>query len=188
MIDRGDQTRLVTSVNFTPRGIDEIMTDPEYATLPSYISNVTLDGDVFNDYPRAMFGSGKHYLPSNQLTPGRNSYGSGKNFIVIRYAEILLMYAEALTRGSSGVGMTADQAVNIVRGRVDMPGLSGVTTQDVLDEKFAELSMEWGIRYFDMIRVDNYAELSYEGRTFTAQDELLPYPLAQLDLLPLEDN
>ena len=69
-----------------------------------------------------------------------------------------------------------------------MPGLSGVTTQDVLDEKFAELSMEWGIRYFDMIRVDNYAELSYEGRTFTAQDELLPYPLAQLDLLPLEDN
>ena len=48
--------------------------------------------------------------------------------------------------------------------------------------------MEWGIRYFDMIRVDNYAELSYEGRTFTAQDELLPYPLAQLDLLPLEDN
>ncbi|WP_369997822.1 RagB/SusD family nutrient uptake outer membrane protein [Winogradskyella sp.] len=188
MIDRGDQTRLVTSVNFTPRGIDEIMTDPEYATLPSYISNVTLDGDVFNDYPRAMFGSGKHYLPSNQLTPGRNSYGSGKNFIVIRYAEILLMYAEALTRGSSGVGMTADQAVNMVRGRVDMPGLSGVTTQDVLDEKFAELSMEWGIRYFDMIRVDNYAELSYEGRTFTAQDELLPYPLAQLDLLPLEDN
>lgn len=188
MIDRGDQVRLVTSVNFTPRGIEEIMTDPEYATLPSYISNITLDGDTFNDYPRAMFGSGKHYLPSNQLTPGRNSYGSGKNFIVIRYAEMLLMYAEALTRGASGVGMTADQAVNMVRGRVGMPALTGVSTNDVLDEKFAELAMEWGVRYFDMIRLNRYDELSYEGRTFTADDELLPYPQNQLDLLPLEQN
>ncbi|MFC0604879.1 RagB/SusD family nutrient uptake outer membrane protein [Winogradskyella pulchriflava] len=188
MIDRGDQIRLVTSVNFTPRGINELMLDPQYATLPNYISNITPDGDEFNDYPRAMFGSGKHYLPSNQLTPGRNSYGSGKNFIVIRYAEMLLMYAEALTQGATGVGMSADQAVNMVRGRVNMPALSGVTTQDVLDEKFAELAMEWGVRYFDMIRLNRYDELSYEGRTFTAEDELLPYPLAQLDLLPLGNN
>ncbi|QTY26307.1 RagB/SusD family nutrient uptake outer membrane protein [Flavobacterium sp. CS20] len=186
MLDRNDQIRLVTSVNFTPRGIDKIMEDPNYATLPNYISNVTLDGDVFNDYSRAMFASGKHYLPSNQLTPGRNDYGSGKNLIVIRYAEILLMYAEALTRGASGSNMTADQAVNIVRSRVNMPALSNVTTQDVLNEKYAELAMEWGIRYFDMIRVDNYDELSYGGRTFTADKELLPYPQEQLDLLPLE--
>jgi len=188
MIDRGEQTRLVTSVNFTPRGIDEIMQDPNYTTLPNYISNVTPDDDVFNNYPRAMFGSGKHYLPSNQLTSGRNSYGSGKNFIVIRYAEILLMYAESLTRGANGNGITADQAVNIVRSRVGMPSLSGVTAQDVLDEKFAELAMEWGIRYFDMIRLNEFSELSYEGRTFTENDKFLPYPQEQLDLLPLEQN
>jgi len=186
MIDRDDETRLVTSVCFTPRGIAEIMLDPSYSTLPSYISNTTPDGDVFNDYTRAMFASGKHYLPSNQLTPGRNDYGSSKNFNVIRYSEILLMYAEALTHGASGSIMTADQAVNMVRNRVGMSPLSGVTTDDVMDEKFAELGMEWGIRYFDMIRLNKYDELSYEGRTFTAQDELLPYPQAQLDLLPLE--
>ncbi|MBR9914170.1 MAG: RagB/SusD family nutrient uptake outer membrane protein [Algicola sp.] len=188
MLDRGEETRLVTSVCFTPRGIDEIMMDPAYATLPSYISNETPDGDIFNDYPRAMFASGKHYLPSNQLTPGRNSYGSSKNFIVIRYAEMLLTYAEALTRGASGNGMTADQAVNMVRTRVGMTPLSGVTTQDVMDEKFAELAMEWGIRYFDMIRLNEYDELSYDGRTFTSEDELLPYPQAQVDLLGLENN
>ena len=74
----------------------------------------------------------------------------------------------------------------MVRNRVGMSPLSGVTTDDVMDEKFAELGMEWGIRYFDMIRLNKYDELSYEGRTFTAQDELLPYPQAQLDLLPLE--
>lgn len=186
MLDRNDETRLVTSVCFTPRGIDEIMEDPNYATLPSYISNTTPSGDIFNDYPRAMFASGKHYLPSIQLTPERNSYGSSKNLIVIRYAEILLMYAEALTQGASGTIMTADQAVNTVRSRVDMAPLTGVTLDDVMDEKFAELAMEWGVRYFDMIRLDRYDELSYEGRTFTAEDELLPYPQAQVDLLPLE--
>lgn len=188
MLDRGETTRLRTSVNFTPRGIDEIMMDPAYATLPSFVSNVTPDGDIFNNYPRAMFGSGKHYLPSVDLTPGRTSYGSGKNFLVIRYAEILLMHAEALTQGASSSAMTADQAVNMVRGRVGMPALSGVTNNQVMDEKFAELAMEWGIRYFDMIRLNKYDELSYEGRTFTADKELLPYPQAQLDLLPLQNN
>ncbi|MGB5419658.1 RagB/SusD family nutrient uptake outer membrane protein [Algibacter sp.] len=187
MIDRDDEQRLVTSVCFTPRGIEEIKTDPAYATLPGYVSNVTPDGDIFNDYERAKFASGKHYLPSNQLTSGRNSYGSSKNFIVIRYAEILLMYAEALTQGaSSSVAMTADQAVNMVRNRVSMTPLSGVTTNLVMDEKFAELGMEWGIRYFDMIRLNKYDELSYDGRTFTADAEYLPYPQDQLDLLPLD--
>lgn len=188
MIDRQDETRLVTSVCFTPRGLDELMLDSNYATLPNYISTTTPDGDTFNDSPRFMFASGKHYLPSNQLTPGRNSYGSSKNFIVIRYAEILLMYAEALTHGASGSAMTADQAVNLVRNRAGMPSISGVTTDQVMDEKFAELGMEWGIRYFDMIRLNEYDELSYDGRTFTAADELLPYPQDQLDLLPLENN
>lgn len=186
MLERGEVERLETSVLFTPDGITELQT--EYGNLPNFVSNTTPDGDIINNSPRANFFSGKHYLPSNQLTTGRTSYGSSKNFIVIRYSEILLMYAEALTRGASGNGMSADQAVNMVRARVNMPTLSGVTSQQVIDEKFAELAMEWGIRYFDMIRLNEYDELSYGGRTFTADDELLPYPQAQLDLLPLEGN
>lgn len=188
MLDRNEVTRLQTSVIFTPRGIAEVMSDPNYATLPGFISNTTPDGDRFNDYPRAMFASGKHYLPSVQLTPGRNSYGSSKNFIVFRYAEILLMHAEALTQGASSSAMSADDAVNLVRTRAGLSALSGVTNQQVMDEKFAELAMEWGVRYFDMIRLDRYDELSYDGRTFTADKELLPYPQAQLDLLPLQNN
>lgn len=188
MLDRGETTRLVTSVLFTPDGIDEIKSDSQYATLPSFISNITPDGDQINNYARANYASGKHYLPSIQLTAGRNDYGSSKNFLVIRYSEILLMYAEALTRGASGSVMTVDQAVNLVRGRANMTPLSGVTSDQVMAEKFAELAMEWGVRYFDMIRLNKYDELSYEGRTFTADKELLPYPQAQLDLLPLETN
>ncbi|TXD81981.1 RagB/SusD family nutrient uptake outer membrane protein [Subsaximicrobium wynnwilliamsii] len=188
MLDRGETVRLETSVLFTPDGIAEIQSDPAYTNLPNLVSNTTPDGDVINNYVRANFASGKHYLPSNQLTEGRNAYGSGKNFLVIRYSEILLMYAEARTRGASGTGMSADEAVNMVRSRANMPALSGVTTAQVLNEKFAELAMEWGIRYFDMIRVNDYSELSYEGRTFSADKELLPYPQAQLDLLPLGSN
>src|SRR5690606_10685424 len=147
-------------------------------------NNTTRDGDVINDYARALFASGKHYLPSVQITTGRNDYGGGKNMIVIRYAEILLMYAEALTRGASGSGMTADQAVNLVRSRAGMGGLSGVTSDQVMDEKFAELAMEWGIRYYDMVRLERFDELSYDGRTFNEGLIYLPYPQFQVDQLP----
>jgi len=189
MLDRNETVRLETSVLFTDRGIDEIQTDPDYSTLPAFVSNTTRDGDVINDYARALFASGKHYLPSNQLTPGRTVYGTNKNYIVIRYAEILLMYAEALTQGASGSGMTADEAVNEVRSRAGLTPLSGVTTAQVMDEKFAELGLEWGIRYYDMIRLGQTGELSYDGRSFSVDKTYLPYPQAQVDQLPnLENN
>lgn len=188
MLDRDESVRLETSVIFTNRGITELKTDPEYATLPGWITNTTRDGDVFNDGSRALFVSGKHYLPSNQLTTGRTNYATNKNFICIRYAEVLLMHAEALTRGATSSSITALQAVNLVRSRADVPALLAVTSEDVMDEKFAELAMEWGIRYFDLIRLGDTNELSYDGRTFTDNKTYLPYPQAQQDQLPILRN
>ena len=184
MLDRGETVRLETSVLFTDRGIAEIKTDPNYADLPTWISNTTRDGDVINDYARALFASGKHYLPSNQLTPGRTEYGTNKNYTVIRYAEILLMYAEALTQGANGTAGTAVQAVNLIRSRAGLSALASVTNQQVMDEKFAELAMEWGTRFYDMVRLGNSTELSYEGRSFSNDKTFLPYPQNQIDLLP----
>lgn len=184
MLDRNETVRLETSVLFTNRGIAEIQKDSKYANLPSWVSNTTRSGDRINDYARAMFASGKHYLPSDQLTPGRTNYGTNKNFTCIRYAEILLIYAEALTQGASGSAMTADQAVNLVRERAGLAPLSGVTNAQVMDEKFAELAMEWGTRFYDMVRLEKYNELSYDGRTFTPDKIYLPYPQNQVDQLP----
>ncbi|MBZ9626509.1 RagB/SusD family nutrient uptake outer membrane protein [Psychroflexus sp. CAK57W] len=184
MIEREEEIRLQTSVLFTDRGIAEL--EAEGVVIPDFVSNTTPSGDIINDFARGKFSSGKHYLPSIQLTDGRNSYGAGKNFIIIRYAEILLMYAEALTLGASGSAISADEAVNLVRERAGMQPLSGVTHEQVLDEKFAELAMEWGIRYYDMIRHDKFDELSYDGRNFSANDKYLPYPQAQLDALPID--
>jgi len=188
MLDRGETVRLETSVLFTDRGIAEIRTDPNYANLPAWISNTTRSGDIINDYARALFASGKHYLPSDQLTPGRTDYGTNKNFTCIRYAEILLLYAEALTQGASGNAGTADDAVNLVRTRAGLTLLSGVTNDQVMDEKFAELAMEWGNRFYDMVRLGKTDELSYDGRSFATDKTFLPYPQNQVDQLPVLDQ
>ena len=182
MLDRGETTRLETSVLFSPRGIEAI---EEYrGSVPDWVDNETPSGDIINDYARAMFASGKHYLPSVQLSPGSVAYGRNNNFRVIRYAEVLLMYAEALMNGASGTAGSAESAVNMVRERVNMPSLGSVTLQDVRDEKFAELAMEWGIRYYDLLRYEDYDQLSYDGRTFSPDQSFLPYPQIQVDLLP----
>lgn len=188
MLDRDETVRLETSVLFTREGIDIIKSDPNYSTLPAWVSNTTRDGDVIGrtdnqPNPRAKFSSGKHYLPSNELTPGRNRYGENKNFLVIRYSEILLMHAEALVSGATSSAMTADQAVNRVRNRAGLGDITGATIDDVLDEKFAEFGMEWGIRFYDVVRHNRTAELNYDGRTYGSDDRFLLYPLAQLDLL-----
>lgn len=186
MLDRGEKTRLETTVLFTNRGMADLETDPNYATLPDWISNTTPSGDGINDYARALFASGKHYLPSDQLIEGRTEYGSNKNFIMIRYAEVLLSYAEAVVNGGAiQNGMTAVQAVNIVRTRAGLSNLSSVTLDDVLDEKYAELACEQGQRFWDLLRYDKYSELSYDGRTFTEDKKFLPYPLKQIDSLPV---
>lgn len=185
MLDRNESIRLQTTVLFTNRGITEIKKDPKYTNLPSWISNVTRSGDKLNDFARAMFSSGKHVLPSDQQTPGRNNPGANKNFICIRYAEILLMHAEALTQGASSSSITALEAVNLIRERASMPKLSTVNLSVIMDEKFAELAAEWGTRYYDLIRWEKYDELSYDGRVFTKNLSYLPYPQTQVDLLPI---
>jgi hypothetical protein len=185
MLDRGETVRLETSVLFTNEGIQKLESDPKYATLPSWISNTTRSGDVINNFAREMFVSGKQYLPSDQLTPGRTDYGTNKNYPIIRYAEILLMYAEAVLQGAPASAGSADNAVNLVRERAALNPITGVTLDQVMNEKFAELAMEVGQRYYDMVRLKRFNELSYDGRVFNpAEDIFLPYPQNQVDQIP----
>ncbi|MBT0812413.1 RagB/SusD family nutrient uptake outer membrane protein [Litoribacter ruber] len=185
MLDRGEQTRLVTTVLFTPDGIAEVQSEPGYENLPDWVSNITPDGDQFNNHPRYNFLSGKHYLPSTQLTEGRFGYGTNNNFTVIRYAEILLMHAEAVVNGGAAGPLSADEAVNTVRARAGLEPLAGVALEDVLNEKYAEFGMELGIRFYDLMRYGIENELSFGGRNFNiANHRFLPYPLEQTTILP----
>ncbi len=187
MLDRGEEVRLETSVFFSQRGIDSLIAITDYtaATLPVFVSPTTRDGDTNTADVRSIFSSGKHYLPTNQLIPGRTDYGSNKNYIVFRYAETLLMHAEALLQGASSSAISADQAVNLVRERAGLAPLSSVTLDQVVDEKYAELAMEWGKRFFDMVRLERYDELSYEGRTFTQDKTFVTYHQDQIDEFPI---
>lgn len=83
------------------------------------------------------------------------SFYNGTNLSVIRYADVLLMYAEALNE--NGKTALAINQVNIVRSRggaVDLVGMSKSALRDQIrhHERPVELAMEYGIRWFDLYR------------------------------------
>lgn len=78
---------------------------------------------------------------------------SPANWKVYRYADVLLMYAEALNEN----GKTAEALINLnkVRTRAGLTDLSGLTQTQIRDaielERRLELSFE-GLRWFDLVR------------------------------------
>ena len=52
------------------------------------------------------------------------------------------------------------------------------------EKNVGELAMEWGTRYYDMVRLGRYDDLSYDGRNFSEDKIFLPLPQNQVDLLP----
>lgn len=89
-------------------------------------------------------------------------YGQSANTPVIRYADVLLMMAEASL--NTGDQATADKCVNQVRNRARLDPKSNVTMKDIKTERELELSME-AIRYQDLKRWgDAPKELAYKGK------------------------
>lgn len=92
--------------------------------------------------------NGKAMLPYDQMTSGTTDWGRNNNVRLLRYAEVLLMNAEAKVRNSK----SGDAPFNEVRTRAAMPTKTGVTLEDILDERRMELCGEWGLRYTDLVR------------------------------------
>ena len=119
--------------------------------------------------------NGKAYTPTNQMTEGRTKYGSNNNVRVLRYADVLLMNAEAKVR----LGENGDEPFNEVRKRAHMPELQNVTVDQILDERRMELCCEWGERYNDLIRTGKAAEV-LGPKGWTAEKTYYPLPLDQI--------
>lgn len=68
----------------------------------------------------------------------------------IRYAEVLLLYAEAQVAAGDGDG-SGLAAINKVRTRAGLSALGSYSLQQLKDEKRAEMFFE-GERYFDLVR------------------------------------
>ena len=98
---------------------------------------------------------------------------------MMRYAEVLLMNAEALIRQ----GKDGDTPFNEVRTRAQMPTIEGVTLDDVLDERRMELCCEWGIRYSDILRC-GLAEKLLGPNGWSPDRAYYPLPAEQLNIAP----
>ena len=90
----------------------------------------------------------KKYLAT---TPAIND--SKVNWKVIRYADVLLMYAEALNE--NGKTNQAIPYINMIRKRAGLPEYTSLTKdaarEKIYDERRFELGME-GVRWFDLVR------------------------------------
>lgn len=121
--------------------------------------------------------NGKFYIPLNQFIEGRTDYGSNNNVRIIRYADVLLMNAEAkVAQGQSG-----DVPFNLVRTRAKMPTLTGVTKDQILDERRMELCGEWATRYTDLLRT-GLATSVLASQGYTPDKAYFPVPSTQADI------
>ena len=82
--------------------------------------------------------------------PGFGKY-SMTNAALLRYAEVLLLYAEAKFLVDNDADGTGLAALNEVRRRAQIPELSSMSYQDIKDERRAELFYEQE-RFFDLVR------------------------------------
>lgn len=106
---------------------------------------------------------------------------NGNDWIVLRYADVLLMHVEAILAGAeSTVSSSAIASFKKVRDRAGLPTGGIVTKQDLLNERRVELAFE-NHRWFDLIRLGVAESVlgafaTDNGIIFTPTDLLLPIP------------
>ncbi|MDB5262150.1 MAG: RagB/SusD protein [Adhaeribacter sp.] len=138
---------------------------------------------------------GGYYIYKHFDTPAHlTSTSSGLNWSLLRYAEVLLTYAEAANE-ATGPSALAYEAINQIRRRAQRPELSGLSQQAFREaiwrERWHELSYE-NKTWFDMARLRKAFNVTtktfedYVGHKFSygpvlKQRELLfPIPTAEV--------
>jgi hypothetical protein len=166
LTQRGDLTRLKTTILHC--GING---DP--ATFAETPSGDKVYGNSFG----TKYFNGKAYLPVSQMTAGRLEYGANNNVRILRYADALLLNAEAKVRK----GQSGDEPFRLVRERADMSAITGVSLDQILDERRAEFACEWwGERFNDLIRTGK-AQQVFGPKFVPGQGEHVPIPQTQID-------
>ncbi|WP_460979362.1 RagB/SusD family nutrient uptake outer membrane protein [Spirosoma knui] len=137
----------------------------------------TDNNGVFQGFLQIATFSKKYLAITNSLNDSK------VNWKVIRYADVLLMYAEALNEnGKTDLALTF---LNQVRTRAKMPTFSGLTKDQlrtkIYDERIYELSME-GVRWFDLARTDRLASV-LGPLGYKAFNALFPIPLVEIQII-----
>ncbi len=162
--------------------------DPRRQATIIFRGEVTPEGDAIpNSVPNPMYNR-KSYVPFSLFVPNYPE-GCQQNVRVIRYAEVLLMNAEA----NNELGTTPDALANLelVRARARAGNnaiLPKVTTTDkaalrdaIWRERRAELAMEFD-RYFDVIRQGRAQAIFGSLGWKPNKNEVWPLPQSEIDL------
>ncbi|NMM48886.1 RagB/SusD family nutrient uptake outer membrane protein [Marinigracilibium pacificum] len=133
------------------------------------------------------------YLPNGDPNLGIEPTSSdptlaGNDWIIIRYADVLLMHVEAIMAGNPETSsQAAISSFQLIRNRAGLTDLvSSISKEELLDERRVELAFE-NHRWFDLIRfnaaqdvLSNFAAAN--GYSFSTTDLLLPIPQAEIGL------
>jgi len=141
----------------------------ETSIYPGYIN---LDTGIFIDYPFTM----KFYDPNWEY--------EGQNFEIIRYADILLMYAE-VTNDPQYLNMVRDRVAMPLYGTGDYPSDRYPTLALAIEhERRIELCFEFH-RFFDLVRTNRVLDvMKAKGYEITENELLFPIPLRAIDVNP----
>jgi hypothetical protein len=140
------------------------------------IFTLAATGDMpFLYYPKKYFNSKSEDAPFGDPNPN-----GGSNDRVIRYADVLLMYAEACYQ--SGDETEARNALNQVRARVGIPAV-GYSGQALLDAIYRERRIELGLeahRFFDLVRTGRAPQVLGNAGFISGVHDLFPIPQSQI--------
>lgn len=130
----------------------------------------------------------KKYLPRKGQTSGQVELNYENNQRIIRYADVLLMAAEANLRATSGSEAKAQTYLDMVRDRAfgDEAHRVTATVEAIWEERRLELGME-GDRFFDLVRTGQAAAVLGSGYS-TATKGLFAIPQREINISGLSQN
>ncbi|MBR1888253.1 MAG: RagB/SusD family nutrient uptake outer membrane protein [Bacteroidales bacterium] len=144
--------------------------------------SITPEGDAIIDGCANPYYNGKVYTPSSYNLWSFNGYGFDYNMRIIRYAEILLIFAEAKAQGASSGTSDPQSCFDLVRARAGLPSVAA-NLDNIYDERRAELAMEEN-RFFDLVRTGKAAAALGASGFKTGVHEHFPIPAQQIQLNP----
>jgi hypothetical protein len=163
--------------------------DPRRDATIIFRGETTPEGDVIpTSGGNSTMYNQKSYVPFSLYVSGFNE-GCQQNKICLRYADVLLMNAEA--NNEQGNTAAALASLELVRARARAGNatiLLPVTTTDqtalrtaIWNERHVELAMEFD-RYFDVIRQGRAGALFGARGWKAGKNEVWPLPQAEIDL------
>ena len=203
--------------NMIPRGaLKDLYADEDvrkaatFLTIGSDMNSPVMEANGFSPVPAGSFGGWfpDKFLPAGVTQQDPNDFNMHRKYFltyeevealaipqqsplnekIMRYAEVLLMHAEAEARGGATT-ISGQQSLNMITDRAGIPNLP-LTIENVKLERRKELATEGWNRFSDLMRYkalgEGYpARLTLKGFV-EGRDELLPIPQAEINTISAE--